>query len=438
MSSFPVNHLEIPPEVIDLRAPSSAETQAHREALHRVLESASFRKSPRLREFLRFVGTQSLSGNDPNVSEQQIGIHVFQLGPDFSPAENNIVRATARALRTKLREYYDAEGALDTFRMEMPKGSYILHFEARAEIHPSQGAGDTGRRVLSLRAVIGVTAACLAVLLIGYLILENRRLSAEIAAGAKIDASTAGESLLNRVLGPHATVAIIGSDALHMQLQISKGRLSSLSDYTSKSIFEAPGALAGAPKLFDVIRELPLTNGNDVRAAVQLARSIPSDSDVRVIHARNVNMNTFERGGDFIILGGRRANPWVALFEKDLQFAMEYADAISAGIFRNRAPKKGEQPEYRAHAKDAQNGVAYGRVAILPGLYGSGKVVLIAGTSGESTFAASEFLTRPRGLKQVEGLLGGNIGGNLTRLEVLLETATVAGSTRDYRIVAAR
>ncbi|MCC6263683.1 MAG: hypothetical protein IT169_08920 [Bryobacterales bacterium] len=432
MSVFPVNHLEIPPEVIDLQAPLSAEALAHREALHRILESAAFRKSPRLREFLRFVGTQSLSESNPNVSEQQIGIHVFHLGLDFSPAENNIVRATARALRTKLREYYDSEGALDPYRMEMPKGSYILLFRTSEGVQPNPPVAGARRGKFLVRTTLLASAACLLALLAGYLTLENHRLKTEIGA------NDTGASLLDRMLGPNARVAIIGSDSLHLQLQLSRGKLSSLNDYVSKSIFDSPGLLSGAPKLFEVIRALPLTHGDEVRAAVQLARSIRRDSDVRLIHARNASMNTFERGGDFVLLGGRRANPWAALFEKDLQFEMVYPNANANGIFRNVARRSGEQAEYYAHAKDAQNGVAYGRVAILPGLYGNGKVMLVAGNTGESTFAASEFLSRPRGLREVETLLGRKVDENLSRLEVLLETATVAGSTRDYRIVAIR
>ena len=149
-------------------------------------------------------------------------------------------------------------------------------------------------------------------------------------------------------------------------------------------------------------------------------------------------MNEFQRGGNFVVLGGRRANPWAALFEKGLQFEMVFLSASTSGIFLNRSPREGEQSEYRAHTKDSQNGIAYGRLAILPGLYGNGKVVLIAGTTGETTFAATDFLTRRRGLEQVEKLIGGEVDTNLTHLEVLLETSTVAGKTLDYRIAAVR
>lgn len=432
MSNFPVSHIAISSEIIDIQVRELTSSLAHREALSRVLESAAFRKSPRLREFLEFIGTRTLNGSGESVSEQQIGIHVFQRGPDFSPSENNIVRATARALRTKLREYYDSEGASDPYRIEIPKGSYIPVFQASTGVPPRQAIGATGRPTASLQMWLVAAAACLLLVLAAYLSFENQRLEKKVAASA------AEASLLDRILGPNAVVTIVASDALHFQSQLSEEKLSSLADYTSKNRFHSPGSLATAPKLIDVDRESALTDDNDVRAAVQLARSIASDSDVRLIHARNVSMNTFQRGGDFVILGGRRANPWAALFEKGLQFEMAFPSAIANGVFLNRSPKEGEQSEYRAHAKDSQNGIAYGRVAILPGLYGSGKVVLIAGTTGETTFAATDFLTRPRGLEQVEKMIGSKVDANLAHLEVLVETSTVAGSTRDYRIVAVR
>lgn len=437
MSNSPVNHIRTSSEVIDLPIPESTLSLAQREALTRVLESATFRKSPRLREFLEFVGTRTLDGDGESISEQQIGQEVFQRGPEFNPAENNIVRATARALRTKLREYYDSEGASDHYRIEIPKGSYGPHFRPIAADATSFEAikGTTVATVPPRnlgRALILGLAACLLILLIAYLAMENQRLRASIAAVSP------EASVLSRVLAPGAIVTIVASDALHRQLQASEGLITSLDNYASKGVFRSPGALAKAPQLFDVIRALPLTNGDDVRAAVQLARGIGSDADVRLVHARNVGMNTFQRGGDFILVAGRRANPWVALFEKGLQFEMVFPSASATPVFRNLHPKRGEFAEYRAKSNDSQNGIAYGRVAILPGLYGSGRVVLIAGTTGESTFAATDFLTRPRGLHEVEKMLGREVDTGLSRLEVLLETVTTGGSTKDYRIAAIR
>lgn len=432
MSNSPVNHVEISPEVIDLQVQALTTSLARREALSRVLESATFRKSPRLREFLEFVGTQTLDGRAETISEQQIGHEVFKRGDDFNPAENNIVRATARALRTKLKEYYDTEGERDPYRIKMPKGSYIPHFQASEDVRATQPTVPVAKRPIPLLVALLAIAGCVLLALAAYLAFDNQRLKQELVVRA------AGLSLLDRVLGPDATVTIVASDDLHRLLQVSEGHISSLDDYASKTVFRSPGALANTPKFFDVIRELPLTHGDDVRAAVQLARSIGADADVRLAHARNVTMNMFQHGGDFIILGGRRANPWVALFEKDPEFEMVFPSASAIGVFRNRRPKEGEQSEYRPRGSGDQSGIAYGRVAILPGLYGSGRVVLVAGTTGESTFAATDFLTRPRGLVEVEKRLGRKVNENFSRLEVLLETAVVGGGTRDYRIVAIR
>lgn len=432
MSNSPVSHVAIPSEIIDIQVNDLASSLARREALCRVLESEAFRKSPRLREFLEFVGTRALNANGESINEQQIGIHVFQRGPDFSPSEDNIVRATARALRTKLREYYDSEGASDLYRIEIPKGSYVPVFQVSAGAHAHPPMGSTGRWLAHSQAWFMALAACFLLALTGYLILENQQEGAEVAA------RVTGASLLDRILGPRATVTIVGSDALHFQSQRWKREISNLADYTSKGVSSSPESLANTRERFDAINEWPLIHGDEVRAAVQVARSLASDANVRFVHARNVSMNAFQRGGDFIILGGRRANPWTSLFEKGLQFEMTFPSVTTNGIFLNRSPRDGEQSEYRAHSKDSQNGIAYGRVAILPGLYGSGKVVLIAGTSGETTFAATEFLTRPRGLEQVEKIIGGKVDANLAHLEVLIETSTVGGSTLDYRIVAVR
>ena len=240
MSNSPVNHVSIPSEIIDIQVNELASSLARREALSHVLESETFRKSPRLREFLEFVGTLALNGRGESVNELQIAIHVFQRGPDFSPSENNIVRATARALRTKLREYYDSEGASDLYRIEIPKGSYVPVFQTSAGVQSHPPAGATGRRVYPVQGWLVALAACVLLVFSVFLILKNRRLEKEVAA------RTAGNSMLDRILGPNATVTIVGSDALHFQSQLRENEISNLADYASMDPASSPESPAAS------------------------------------------------------------------------------------------------------------------------------------------------------------------------------------------------
>lgn len=434
-----MSHGHTPLAINHLDEESLTSPDEKRAALTRVLDSTAFRRSPRLREFLEFVTTRTLEGHGDEISEQHLGAVVFQRGASFSPSEDNIVRATARALRSKLREYYDSEGATDPLRIDLPKGRYTPEFllapQGRDAVRtPGPGKVEPGsvtwRSWVFAPLLLALLAACV------YLSLENRRLrdSATISTS-----QSAGNSLLAQLLPPDCSVTIVASDAFHTHLQSFRGSVSSLDEYSTRGVFAIPPpSLSHSPDLWELIRTQPLTHGDDVRAAVQLARSMSPSCDVKLAHARSITMHTFQRGGDFLILAGRRANPWAGLFEKDLRFQMVFPNATESAVFVNSEPQAGERAEYRTVLNNNQTGVAYGRVAVVPGLYGSGRVILVAGTSGETTFAATDFLTQPLGLQRLREQLRRPVNDKIRRMEVLIETSAIGGGTKDFQIVAVR
>jgi len=101
--------------------------------LERVLRSVAFARAGRLRRFLEYVVRQDLAGNGGLLKEYQIGVAVFDRGPDFDPRIDTIVRVEAIKLRERLDVYFRAEGATDPIRISIPKGSYRPVFELREE-----------------------------------------------------------------------------------------------------------------------------------------------------------------------------------------------------------------------------------------------------------------------------------------------------------------
>ena len=99
------------------------------QSVQRILGSEHFAKSQRLSAFLAYVAERSLRGRESEVTEQQIGIHVFRRPSDYNPGDDNIVRQTARQLRQRLALFYQEEGRDETIRILMPRGGYLLHFE---------------------------------------------------------------------------------------------------------------------------------------------------------------------------------------------------------------------------------------------------------------------------------------------------------------------
>ncbi len=97
--------------------------------LERILRSAGFRKSERLRRFLRAAVEAALAGEQ--LKEYSLGRDVFDRGAGYDPRTDSIVRVEAGRLRRKLDQYYETEGRADRVRIALNAGSYVPVFSRR-------------------------------------------------------------------------------------------------------------------------------------------------------------------------------------------------------------------------------------------------------------------------------------------------------------------
>jgi adenylate cyclase len=112
-----------------------------RAAVARILRSATFEQSERLRRFLEFIVTETLAGNGGRLKGYAIAVEVFDRDHGFDSTVNPIVRVEAARLRAKLREYYETEGRDDPVRLVMPKGGYVIQLEERQPASAALGRG---------------------------------------------------------------------------------------------------------------------------------------------------------------------------------------------------------------------------------------------------------------------------------------------------------
>lgn len=118
--------LSIVPEATDV--PSEAEVQA---ALDRILASESFRTSPQLGAFLRFVVEAALGGRAASLKGYTIGVEALGRDPGFDPQIDPIVRVEATRLRRAMERYYAGAGSDDPVVIDLPRGSYVPAFMRR-------------------------------------------------------------------------------------------------------------------------------------------------------------------------------------------------------------------------------------------------------------------------------------------------------------------
>ncbi|MEI9974111.1 MAG: hypothetical protein WDO73_19900 [Ignavibacteriota bacterium] len=97
-------------------------------ALQQALASQTFRRSERMCRFLTHAVEATLANETSRLKEVCIGIEVFGRLPGYNPKLDPVVRNEARRLRSKLEQYYGAEGAAETLRITIPRGAYIAKF----------------------------------------------------------------------------------------------------------------------------------------------------------------------------------------------------------------------------------------------------------------------------------------------------------------------
>ena len=103
--------------------PSPSEVRAE---LDRILASRCFQQAGRASDFLRFVVEQTLDGAGQRLKGYTIGVEVFGRPADFDAQSDALVRVEAGRLRRRLVEYYAKEGAADTVKIELPRGTYAV------------------------------------------------------------------------------------------------------------------------------------------------------------------------------------------------------------------------------------------------------------------------------------------------------------------------
>jgi TolB-like protein len=126
--------------------------------LAKILASATFAESERLRTLLRWLVVETLEGRDETLKEAVVGVAVFHRQPGWDQHGDAIVRVQVRNLRLCLARYYEQEGASDQVRIHIPKGGYHPLFERWTKPGLAQRLP---RRVLWLAAGLLAAMLCL-------------------------------------------------------------------------------------------------------------------------------------------------------------------------------------------------------------------------------------------------------------------------------------
>jgi hypothetical protein len=170
-----------------------------------------------------------------------------------------------------------------------------------------------------------------------------------------------------------------------------------------------------------------------VRAAQQMLAQIPVSSPIHLTLSRYYTADAIKRN-NVILVGGKKANPWVHLFDDRMNFVTDFDDKGSQAFVADLQPKPGEQSRYEV-SYDPNALVGYSVIAYLPNPGGTGNAIILAGTDSDATDAAAEFLTSEADLEKFQNTIHVK---TLPYFEILLKTSRLSGTSLSSELLAYR
>lgn len=432
-------------------------TQPEWQLALRVAASKGLSKSDLLPKFLLYICEQQLLRNGDEITEQRVGTQIFNRPPDYNPGEDNIVRSYARLLRKRLDEYFQGDGSDEPIRIVVPRGGYVPSFCRHTHSQTAQLSeirdGETGPLIPTAALLNAPTPSAE----VGGTVPKTRSLPAwawifvGVIAGTlltsagwlttqetqKEQSNEPAHLIWTQLFQRSRNTIIVPSDSGLGILQNLTGNLVTLEEYVNGSYLAdakpVPGL--GVENLNDLRRQhyTSVANLNVAARLIQITEFAAGRSQIRF--ARSITAEDL-KSSNVILLGSKHTNPWVSLFENDLNFRLEYMPKVDQSFISNKHPLSAEQAKY-VNGTGGTADHTYGVIDYLPNLDGTGHVLILQGLNMAGTQAAADILFNSA---QIEPVLkhAALLDGSLKPFELLFETTSIGASAPDARILSTR
>jgi hypothetical protein len=428
---------------------SSSASDARRALVDRIILSSTFAKCERLSSLLAYVCDLTLNGRAKEINEQNIGEAVFGRSQNYDSSIDGIVRTQASRLRQRLEMYFTEEGLHEPLRIVIPRGGYVPVFEPRSTPQAAPALSsplittvvreETASTITAPPSRIrGAGSAAIAWPLVALLLAALTVVLANRGAFTRSPlARTQVHPLWSEIFVPEQRTLVVPGDSGMVIWQGLVGRNLGLTEYLSGDYrTKLPGA--GTPMQNAAIdlgsrRYTSIVDLEVAKALSQLSESAHSRVEVR--YARDVRPNDLKQG-NVIFVGAAEANPWVELFENNMNFVFFNDRERQTFSVLNREPHGVEPRQWDSGYSDAQHRV-YAVVAYLPNLSGNGNALILEGTSMAGTESAWDFVSDDSQLlpflKRIR-----REDNTLPHFEVVLGTNNLSGSAVKNTVLAWR
>jgi hypothetical protein len=404
--------------------------------MRNIVSSQTFAKAPRLCSFLSYIVEKSVEGDVDSLTEQQIGIHVFNRPPGYNSNDDNIVRGTARSLRQRLATYYLTEGAQNFLQIDIPKGAYVAHFvehglsqefPAVALFDEAHSLGYRQPEIVEHGGIRGQRGLWLAWTLVV--------LFAGLAAWPAIHTRYMRTHDKSHVLwdtlftNDRQTLIVPGDAGLNMYEWLSNKTVD-LNEYSQQNL---RANQADSTTIADLLGGRFYTTISDLQLVSKLVRLPEADPDhVQVRFARDLSASDL-KDANLILIGTRSYNPWTELFQSHLTLRMSWDVNNDLFTVQNVTPQAGEKSSYQWTVKNGTQG-GLTLISLTDNSQGNGRVLLIEGTTMAGVFAGSDFLYNKQLLNPILAKAQ-RPDGTLRNFDVLLKSDFIREGVSNLQVL---
>lgn len=408
------------------------------EALDRVTASPAFHTSKRGREFFRYIVEHALAGELDQLKERCIGSTLFGRPADYDTGSDSVVRVTANEVRKRLAAYYAQTEPADPITFDLPTGGYIpeIHLDERhlrpvpALLPPAPEVLPTPRTRPRLLPLAGWAVA-----LIFAALWLRTFVSATQSPQYRALQTLPWVSLFQGGSNPQLVMADSTMGTLHYFYPFP----ATVEYYANRRFLTPPDTLQQEFKSpWQGISRGKLTSVADARIASDFSPlAIAAGHTPIVRSAREYNLSDFRHGDNFILLGATSSNPWVELFQDQLDFTFVFNSGQPTRV-DIRHPHQGDPSGLTTKVSSGATGDAYATLALVNGLDGRGRILIAQGNNMEGTDLAGALALNPDRLSTELKACGISPTNPQARFEILLRLRTTGGSAQTSSVLARR
>ncbi|HTV14090.1 MAG TPA: hypothetical protein VME68_05205 [Acidobacteriaceae bacterium] len=430
------------------------ESDVRCQVAQRVVASRHFARSPLLSRFLLYIVAETVAGRATEITEHQIGVHVFDRPANYRTVEDNIVRNYARQLRRRLSEYFAEEGAQEEMHIDIPLGGYIPVFlpaadDARAGVAArpapisirAEAPTDDEAPTADLAAPIRQPNRRAAKALLGLLYTAVIFGAAWFAAmrihppGSSVPSNQPTEPLWAALFkGPLSTYIVPADAGLNLIEDISRRPLPLTGyingDYAGIALPQVDAHSA------DDLRTQDFTSFVDLQIISSLAHLPEFDPQRAILRfPRDLRVDDLKHA-NAVILGSVGSNPWAAIAETNANFRIVYREGMQGATIVNTHPQPGEAAEYVSHWNEPAH-ETFALISCLPNLEGNGRLLVLQGLDVAGTQAAGEALFHPAAVASILRSATRK-DGTMGYFEILLRARSIESNATGMQVIGSR